>query len=214
MDEIASYEGARRTAKQISLSVIAALRVAGPTRGGKPNKLRPVDVMRQTGMSRSTLRPLLNPTGPEHRNPDLGTLQRLADVIGVPVAFLLMTPSDWRVLNSAIDAIADSRQAAREVVGDELGSPALAETVLRRCKVHPDRPPLGVAPDPKEMERLDARNEWRRRCSFVMAALTQPAGRGDQRAFAELTALAASLANAMTPHDPLAEQSNREKVGP
>lgn len=211
MDQSSSGDGRHRSAKQqVALNVMAALRVAGRSRAGKPNRLRPIDVMRATGMSRSTLRPLLNPTGTEQRNPDLGTLQRLAEAVGVPLAFLLMTPADWRALNRAIDAIADSRQAAREVVSDDLGSPTLAEAVLKRCKVHPERPPLGVGPDADEMLRLEARNEWRRRCSLVMAALAQPACRGEHRSLVELTALAAALANAMTPHNPGASLTNHK----
>lgn len=214
MEEEALPVRAHRIPKQqIALSVMAALRVAGPARGGKPHRLRPIDIMRETGMSRSTLRPLLNPSGQEQRTPDLGTLQRLADVIGVPVAFLLMTAADWRALNRAIDALTDIRQAAREVVGDELGSPTLAEAVLKRCKVHPERPPLGVTPDPEEMQRLEARNEWRRRSSLVLAALAQPASRGDHRSLVELTALAAALANAMTPHNPGASHIDHEQGG-
>lgn len=215
MDKTAPPEQQHQIAKQrIALSVIAALRVAGPIKSGKPSKLRPIDVMRKTGMSRSTLRPLLTLTASKQRNPDIGTLQRLADAIGVPVAFLLLTQSDWRALNSAIDAIAECRQAAREVVGDDgLGSPLHAEAVLKRCKVHPDRPPIGVAHDPEEIGRLEARNEWRRRSCLVLAALAQPASRGDRRAIADLTALAAALANAMTPHTPPAELAIHEQIG-
>lgn len=190
--------------KQLALSVIAALRVAGPGRAGKPNKLRQIDVMRLTGMSRTTLRPLLDTTEPSQRNPDLATLHKLAQVIGVPLAFLLMTPEDWRVLIKVIGAINDYQAAANGLVADELGSPELAEGVLKRCKVHPDRPPFGVAHDPQEIKRLDARNEWRRRCSLVMAALAQPAARGDRKSFVDLTAIAAAMANEMTPHNPTA----------
>lgn len=188
--------------QQLALSVTAALRVAGPDRAGKPSKLRQVDVMRRTGMSRTTLRPLLDVTDPSQRNPDLKTLHKLSQAIGVPLAFLLMTPEDWRVLIKAIGTITDHQAAAQGLVTDELGSPALAEAVLKRCKVHPERPPIGVAYDPQEIRRLDERNEWRRRCSVVMAALAQPAARGDRKSLVDLTALAAALANEMTPHNP------------
>lgn len=191
------------TPKQhLALSLTAALRVAGSGRAGKPKKMRQVDVMRRTGMSRTTLKPLLNTTELSQRNPDLTTLHKLAQAIGVPLAFLLMAPEDWRVLIKAIGAINDYQAAANGLVTDELGSPELAEAVLKRCKVHPDHPPLGVAYDPQEIKRLDARNEWRRRCSLVMAALAQPAARGDRKFLVDLTALAAAMANEMTPHNP------------
>lgn len=188
--------------KQLALSVTAALRVAGLAHDGKPNKLRQIDVMRRTGMSRTTLKPLLDITDSSQRNPDLSTLQKLAEALGVPMAFLLMTPDDWRDLIKAIGALTDYQAAARGLVSDSLGGPAFAEAVLKRCKVHPEYPPFGAAYDAQEIQRLDARNEWRRRTSLVIAALAQPAARGDQRKFADLTALAAALANEMTPFNP------------
>lgn len=203
MHETLLSDARTRTPKQqLALSLTAALRVAGPGRAGKPNKLRQVDVMRRTGMSRTTLRPLLDTAEPSQRNPDLTTLHKLAQAIGVPLAFLLMAPEDWRVLIKAIGAINDYQSAVNGLVTDELGNPELAEAALKRCKVHPDRPPLGVAYDPQEIKRLDARNEWRRRCSLVMAALAQPAARGDRKFLVDLTALAAALANEMTPYNP------------
>lgn len=195
--------------QQLALSITAALRVAGSDQAGKYKKLRQIDVMRRTGMSRSTLKPLLDTAESTERNPDLATLHKLARAIGVPLAFLLMTPEDWRVLTKAIGAIADYQVAAHSLVTDELGGPVLAETVLKRCKVHPERPPLGAAHDPQEMQRLEARNEWRRRCSMVMAALAQPAARGDRNAFVEMTALAAAMANAMTPYKPAVDNSHQ-----
>lgn len=197
------FDGLKHTPKQqLALSVTAALRVAGPGRDGKPNKLRQIDVMRRTGMSRTTLKPLLDMTDSTQRNPDLSTLQKLAETMGVPLAFLLMTPDDWRDLIKAIAALADYRTAAHGLVTDSLGGPALAEAVLKRCKVHPEYPPLGAAYDAEEIQRLDARNERRRRTGLVMAALAQPAARGDRRQFADLTALSAALANEMTPFNP------------
>lgn len=203
----------RTPKQQLALSVTAALRVAGPDRAGKPNKLRQVDVMRLTGMSRTTLRPLLDTTESSQRNSDLTTLNKLAQAIGVPLAFLLMTPTDWRVLIKAIGALADHQAAAHGLVTDALGSPALAEAVLKRCKVHPERPPLGVDYDLEEIKRLDARNEWRRRCSLVMAALAQPAARGDRKSFVDMTALAAALANEMTPYNPAPDNSSQDQEG-
>lgn len=203
----------RTPKQQLALGVTAALRVAGPGRAGKPNKLRQVDVMRLTGMSRTTLRPLLDTTESSQRNPDLTTIHKLAQAIGVPLAFLLMRPEDWRVLIKAIGAIPDHQAAAQGLVTDELGSPALAEAVLKRCKVHPERPPIGAANDPQEIERLNARNEWRRRCSVVIAALAQPAARGDRKSLVDLTALAAALANEMTPYNPTPDNSFQDKEG-
>ena len=214
MHETHPPDAHKRTPKQqLTLNVTAALRVAGPDRVGKPNKLRQVDIMRRTGMSRTTLRPLMDTTEPSQRSPDLTTLHKLAQAIGIPLAFLLMTPEDWRVLIKAIGAINDYQAAANGLVTDELGNPELAEAVLKRCKVHPDRPPLGVAHAPQEISRLDARNEWRRRCSLVMAALAQPAARGDRKFLVDLTALAAAMANEMTPYNPVPDNSCQDIEG-
>lgn len=211
MHETSQSDARTRTPKQqLALNITAALRVAGPDSAGKPSKLRQVDVMRRTGVSRTTLRPLLETTETGQRNPDFTTLHKMAQAIGVPLAFLLMTPDDWRVLIKAIGAFTDHQAAARELVTDALGSPELAEAVLKRCKIHPERPPLGVAYDPQEIQRLDARNEWRRRCSFVMAALAQPAARGELRSLVDLTSLAAALANAMTPYNPTPDNYDRD----
>ncbi|SEK17251.1 MULTISPECIES: helix-turn-helix domain-containing protein [unclassified Variovorax] len=200
--------------QQLALSVTAALRVAGPDRAGQPDKLRQTDVMRRTGMSRSTLRPLVDTSDPSKRNPDLATLHKLAHAIGVPLAFVLMTPADWRALVKAIGSISDHQVAAHGLATDALGGPALAEAVLKKCKVHPERPPLGAVHDPQEIKRLDVRNEWRRRCSVVMAALAQPAARGDRKCFADLTALAAALANEMTPYNPAPDDCDGNAEGP
>lgn len=199
--------------QQLALNVTAALRVAGQDRAGKPSKMRQVDIMRITGMSRTTLRPLLDTSKSNSRNPDLATLNKLALAIGVPLAFLLMTPRDWRVLIKAIGALADHQAAAHGLVSDELGSPALAEAVLKRCKVHPERPPYGVEYDMQEIKRLEARNESRRRASLVMAALAQPAARGDRKSFIEMTALAAALANEMTPYNPAPDNIGHDQKG-
>ena len=203
----------RTPKQQLALSVTAAMRVAGQDLSGKPKKLRQVDVMRRTGMSRTTLKPLLDTADTSQRNPDLATVHKLAQAIGIPVAFLLMTPTDWRVLIKAVNAITDYQAAAHSLVTHALGTPALAEAVLKRCKVHPERPPLGVPYDPQEIKRLDARNDWRRHCSLVMAALAQPAARGDQKSFGDMTALAAALANEMTPYDPAPGNSSQNLEG-
>ena len=213
MNETQPLETSKRTPKQqLALNVVAALRVAGPrNEQGKANKLRQVEVMSRTGMSRTTLRPLLNTTESIQRNPDFTTLHKLAQSIGVPLAFLLMAPEDWRVMIKAIGAINDYKAAANGLVTDELGNPELAEAVLKRCKVHPEPRPFGVTNTSQENERLEARNEWRRRSSLVMAALAQPAARGDRKFLVELTALAAALANEMTPYNPEPDNSSHNQ---
>lgn len=176
---------------------------AGPVNiDGRPGKLRIADLMRSTGMSRTTISPLMDKDAINTRSPDLATLHKVAEALGVPLAFLLMTPSDWVVLHKAarlMNPEGEFMEAAKQVVGDTISSPEKAVAVLERCKVHPDRRPIGQSNE-KEQRSLDARNEWRRRISLVMGALTL---RGGQASLAvEMTALAAILGNLLTPSDP------------
>lgn len=193
----------RAPGQQLALNIIAALRVAGPMRDdGKAGPLRAVAVQQDTGIARSTLRALKNMSGKSEPNPDLRTLCRLADFLGIPVAFLLMRPKDWDTMRLAIDGIRDPLRAADRLIGDRnFGGPEIAEKVLKECGVHPERPPLGAYTDEREQARLSARNEWRRRTSHVVAAIAQPAA-CNRAAHVVLTAFAASFANQATPSDP------------
>lgn len=196
-----STSSSRKTKRQLSQNVKAALLVAGESVEGKAAKLRPIDVMRKTGISRTTLRPILEDGDNSERTPDLETITKLADLLGVPVAFLLMTADDWRMLIRAMNSLSHYQKAADVLVGDGLGNAAMAEQVLRRCKVHPEVPPLGASPDPVEAKRLDARNHLRRRNSLVVSALAQPASRGERQLIVDLTALASALAVEMTQYN-------------
>jgi transcriptional regulator with XRE-family HTH domain len=204
MNDSQSSETSSPTPGQhLVLNIFAACLKAGPvTIEGRPGKLRIADLMRRTGMSRTTISPLMNKDAVTTRSPDLATLHKVAQSLGVPVAFLLMTPSDWVVLHKAARLMSpegEFMEAAKQVVGDTISSPEKAVAVLERCKVHPDRRPIGLSNE-KEQRSLDARNEWRRRTSLVMGALTL---RGGQASLAtEMTALAAILGNLLTPSDP------------
>ncbi len=189
--------------QHLALNISAACLKAGPVNiDGRPGKLRIADLMRSTGMSRTTISPLMDKDAINTRSPDLATLHKVAEALGVPLAFLLMTPSDWVVLHKAarlMNPEGEFMEAAKQVVGDTISSPEKAVAVLERCKVHPDRRPIGQSNE-KEQRSLDARNEWRRRISLVMGALTL---RGGQASLAvEMTALAAILGNLLTPSDP------------
>ncbi len=189
--------------QHLALNISAACLKAGPVNiDGRPGKLRIADLMRSTGMSRTTISPLMDKDAVNTRSPDLATLYKVAEALGVPLAFLLMTPSDWVVLHKAsrlMNPEGEFMEAAKQVVGDTISSPEKAVAVLERCKVHPDRRPIGQSNE-KEQRSLDARNEWRRRISLVMGALTL---RGGQASLAvEMTALAAILGNLLTPSDP------------
>lgn len=204
MEQFRQFEKISRSpGQQLALSLIAAMRVAGPIRDdGKAGPIRAVAVQQDTGIARSTLRALKETSGEREPNPDLRTLCRLADFLGIPVAFLLMRPKDWDAMRLAINGIQDPLRAADRLVGDRVfGGPEIAEKVLKACGVHPECPPLGVSTDERELARLNARNEWRRRTSHVVAALAQPAA-CNRGAHVQLTAFAASFVNQTTPSDP------------
>ena len=189
--------------QQLALNLIAALRVAGPISvDGKAGPIRAVTVQQDTGIARSTLRALKNTSAKSEPNPDFRTLCRLADFLGIPVAFLLMRPKDWDTMRLAIDGLRDPLRAADRLVGDRnFGGTEIAEKVLKECGVHPERPPLSTYTDEREHARLNARNEWRRRTSHVVAALAQSAA-CNRAAHVMLTAFAASFVNQATPCDP------------
>lgn len=73
------------------------------------------------------------------------------------------------------------------------------EKVLRACGVHPDARPKGIGASP-DVARANARDEWRRRSSFKLAALmlrnTEPTTRS------VLTAIGSALVAHRTPNDP------------
>ncbi|MDF5852381.1 helix-turn-helix transcriptional regulator [Pseudomonas aeruginosa] len=129
-------------------NLCAVLAVAGkPRDNGTAGPITATRIQRETGVARSTLRALKSQRGEVAANPDLDTLDRIADVLGVPPAFLLMRPQDWVALANAMGSINDYLAAAVKLHNDgqlDFGSPV--EKVLRECKVHPDARPMGLAP--------------------------------------------------------------------
>lgn len=67
-------------------------------------KLSQVELSRKTGASRSTLKRLLDGRNSEgaDSNPDLQTLIKISEALNIPVAFLLMSDSDWLAIGTAV----------------------------------------------------------------------------------------------------------------
>lgn len=80
-----------------------ALRVSDEAEDGLPKRMTQVELVKRTGMARSTLAKYLSdaPDDDDPINPDLKMLCRLADALNVPPAFLLMRPEDWKRLAHA-----------------------------------------------------------------------------------------------------------------
>lgn len=80
-----------------------ALRVSDEAEDGSPKRMTQVELVKRTGMARSTLAKYLSdaPDDDDPINPDLKMLCRLADALNVPPAFLIMRPEDWKRLAHA-----------------------------------------------------------------------------------------------------------------
>lgn len=181
----------------LAINLTNVLNVAGTVgEDGKPKRIRSTDLQRATGIARSTLRPLLKDAGRE-ANPDLKTLCKIADQVGVPVGFLLIAPQQWATLMQAIFdmptmlAAADALEKTRRI-----HEPLDAEKVLNYAGVHPIRPPRGEAQsgNSARLAELKLKNAQTTRGAAVIAALLQ-SGAETPDTRKQLTALAASLAN-------------------
>ncbi|MBA1210470.1 helix-turn-helix transcriptional regulator [Pseudomonas psychrotolerans] len=189
-----------------SRNLCAVIAVAGAQRetqryANTPGPLTAVQIQQQTGIARSTLRSLKSPGQGSDANPDLSTIERLADALGVPPAFLLMRPQDWALLASAIGNSGDYLAAAQKLEAeDRLQAVNPVEKVLRECKVHPDQRPKFVGASP-EVARANARDEWRRRaCLKLDALMLREISQSGPRKW--LAAIAGAWVSQATPHDP------------
>lgn len=189
-----------------SRNLSAVIAVAGAQRetqryADAPGPLSAVQIQQQTGIARSTLRALKSPAQGSDANPDLSTIERLAEALGVPPAFLLMRPQDWALLASAIGNSGDYLAAAHKLEAEErLQAVNPVEKVLRECKVHPDQRPSIVGASP-EVARANARDEWRRRaCLKLDALMLREISKSGPRKW--LAAIAGAWVSQTTPHDP------------
>jgi transcriptional regulator with XRE-family HTH domain len=100
-------------------------------------KLKLTELKAKTSIARSTLTKLVQgKTGKVASNPDLNTLCRLAAMLKVPPAFLLMTPEDWTRLFRAIDGL--------ELFLDGQGNFEKLEKQLDEAKTSTDKVLVGL----------------------------------------------------------------------
>jgi hypothetical protein len=173
-----------------------ALRVAGPkNKDGTPGPLHAVALQKSTGIARSTLRSLKSARASSGFNADLRTMARLAQALGIPLAFLFMRPADWKALAKAIADVATFTPVAESMLAQQqLATTDMVERLLSVHGVYPERPPRGVPTNQEELDQLAGRNEARRKVIHVLGALMLPMSR-NQREQALFAALAAALAN-------------------
>lgn len=84
-----------------------------------PAAMSQEELAARSGIARSTIIKFLSREGVQRANPDMRTLCRLAEVLNVPPAFLLMTHEDWTRLGSALQGLSLYLQdePARAIVG-------------------------------------------------------------------------------------------------
>jgi DNA-binding phage protein len=187
-------------AAQLAENVKAALRYAGPADAvGVAKPLRSVALQKRSGIARSTLRTLKDSRSQTGPNPDLHTLSRLADALGLPLAFLMMRPEDWETLCKAINDMRDPIAAAEKLIPNTTFPvpPCIPERVLRECRLQPDPVPYGLTAGHAERTRVEERNEQRRRGSHVLGSLMLR-GTTHHNTKVLLTALAATLAHQLS----------------
>lgn len=182
----------------LATNLTLALKVAGPADEYTTTKLTKTHMQHATGIARSTLRAIAKMDSPCRANPDLHTLCRIADELHVPVAFLLMGPTEWHTLFKAFKEIDSDEfeEAASEREQEKGLRGALAALdILRGAKVYPLPKPKGVAAqDEQEKASLERKEEAFRRATLVMGALLQQAA-NNMHSLKKVTKLAASLAN-------------------
>lgn len=92
-------------------AVRRALAVASLDEAGEIDALSQTELAARASIARSTLAKYLG-TGPEDpaANPTLDVICRIADVLGVPPAFLLMRPKDWSSIAGGAKHFIDALQ--------------------------------------------------------------------------------------------------------
>lgn len=184
--------------KSLRMSINAALSVGGPERhDGRAGRLGDTDIFRKTGIARSTLRAIRQGDANHAPNPDLRTLNRLANMMGVPLAFLLMAPEDWELLINAVSDLEYTGKSAGRVLGNKFGTHTAVRRILEDGGLFRIPRPSDASPDPRAQARLNKINEDRRRVSHVMGALMlrQPEFEKRHAQHVALVALAASITN-------------------
>lgn len=125
-----------------------------------PSRLTQVGLSEMSGVARSTVTKVLSAAEPSDSNPDLRTLCRLAETLGVPPAFLLMAPEDWSRLASAIAGL----QFVAPPAASQLPLAQLAtEKVAQRAAIWADavHPPGEASEQMISDQPLADRKRWK-----------------------------------------------------
>ena len=94
-----------KNTKQIKENILSILKVGGPlSEQGEHKKLTDTEIQKKTGIARSTIRNIKSNTD-EELNSDLKTLSKIADLMGIPLAFIIMTTEDWDMIFQAFSSM-------------------------------------------------------------------------------------------------------------
>lgn len=185
--------------RSILKNINAALSVGGPERDdGHAGRLRDTHIHRTTGISRSTLRLIRKANQEDVLTPELSTLHRLSELLGVPLSFLIMTPEDWTIIINAIGDLNYMGEAANKSIKGEMVSHSSVRKILAEGKMLITSKPCDASLNVQEIERLNRINDNRRRISHIIGSLmlmkSSSRGRSQNHEFAIVT-LAASITN-------------------
>jgi transcriptional regulator with XRE-family HTH domain len=190
-----------KTRKALGQNLNAAKNVAGKNPDNGDIEPMSIESMHHSSdLSRSTLGKVMqNKASAEKSNPDLETLCRLAVLLKVPPALLLMSADDWQCLIQALNGIHEATGPHFEemLVHGATGATKVSVglSIAEGLKLHPIR-----TPDPTDagqhhldMKRdIEVRNIARRQAILCTTAIAQNAARhpGD---LVQLTAIGALL---------------------
>lgn len=134
-DYIDLYDEVRST---LGAGLLRVMSVAGEDENDAPAKLSQTALSDQTKIARSTISKYLS-GGDSVCNPDLRTICRLAHVLNVPPALLLMRPDDWRRLASVptylLMAMRNSEVQALSTQGGEHAESTSKKNALDALKI-------------------------------------------------------------------------------
>lgn len=97
-------------ANALADSVRRAARVAEVNDEGEPKPITQNALAQKAALSRSVLSKYMNHDDEIPANPDLRSICAISDALGVPPAFLLMRPSDWSVVATAMSTFAEFKE--------------------------------------------------------------------------------------------------------
>jgi transcriptional regulator with XRE-family HTH domain len=182
---------------ELGHNVRAAMLHAGPSNDSGTSRLRAAALQRQIGIARTTLRALVSCKDDIGPNPDLRTLAKLAEVLDVPLAFLVMRPEDWEILATVAKDLDNYLTRSDRIKPHFPVPPGEPAQILRDLQTLPEAVDPGLMHDRAAIELVARRNDRRMRLSHILGSLMLR-NCTELRHKLVLAALAAGLANELS----------------